>query len=95
MLDLKHESESTNRDEDESVGMDSKETSDNFANLPSSNESNLFGYTIKDLTFDNFDQEYFLISLYSNKNYDIPLNLIPHKFRNIGFFREAVQKEIN
>ena len=95
MLDLKHESESTNRDEDESVRMDSKETSDNFANLPSSNESNPFGYTIKDLTFDNFDQEYFLISLYSNKNYDIPLNLIPHKFRNIGFFREAVQKEIN
>ena len=63
--------------------------------LSSSNESNLFGYTIKDLTFDNFDQEYFLISLYSNKNYDIPLNLIPHKYRNIGFFREAAQKEIN
>ena len=95
LLDLKHESESTNRDEDESVGMDSKETSDNFANLPSSNESNPFGYTIKDLTFDNFDQEYFLISLYYNKNYDIPLNLIPHKYRNIGFFREAAQKEIN
>lgn len=78
-MDLKHESESTNNNEVESDGNDSKETSDNLAKPPSARVSNPLAYTIKDLTFDNFDQEYFLISLYCNKNYYIPLNLIPHK----------------
>lgn len=95
LLELKYESESTNSNEDESDGNDSKETSDNLAKPTSAGVSNPLAYTIKDLTFDNFDQEDFLISLYRNKNYYIPLNLIPHKYRNTGFFREAVQKGLS
>jgi hypothetical protein len=45
-------------------------------------------YTLDDVDINNFDQEELLISLYSHDNTYIPLHLIPHKYRNSGFFRD-------
>jgi hypothetical protein len=46
-------------------------------------------YTLDDIDIHNFDQEELLISIYRNDNTYIPLHLIPHKYRNSGFFRDA------
>jgi hypothetical protein len=45
-------------------------------------------YTLDDIDIHNFDEEELLISFYENENIFIPLHLIPHKFRNSGFFRD-------
>jgi hypothetical protein len=47
-----------------------------------------FQFTLEYIDINNFDQEDLLISLYNNENTHIPLHLIPHKYRNSGFFRD-------
>ena len=66
-----------------------KDTTDDYDISGDFNDLFKLQYTLDDIDIHNFDQEDLLISLYSNDNTYIPLHLIPHKYRNSGFFRDA------